>query len=145
MTLVVQQAIQTKKETEVRRSGSKSIARVWKWGWVSWDFCCVHCTLLVLQASGLKGGGLVVSFQNFVNAHLVGSRRFGVEKDQVLLPLNENDGDNDASDVAMENWRRRRRRRRGRTPVVRSELLFKGRAKNFLLSCYTPASRPDLN
>lgn len=48
-------------------------------------------------------GGLVVSFQNFVNAHLVGSRRVGVEKDQVLLPLNENDGDNDASDVAMEN------------------------------------------
>jgi hypothetical protein len=45
----------------------------------------------------------VVSFQNFVNAHLVGSRRVGVvEEDKVPLPLNENDGDNDASDVAME-------------------------------------------
>lgn len=57
---------------------------------------------MVLQARDLKGG-LVVSFQNFVNAHLVGSRRVGVEKDQVLLPLKENDGDNDANDVAMEN------------------------------------------
>jgi len=66
----MQQAIQTKKETAVRRR-SKSKASVWKWGCVSWDFCCVHCTLLVVQPRDLRGG-LVVSSQNFVNAHLVG-------------------------------------------------------------------------
>jgi hypothetical protein len=54
----------------------------------------------------LQGGelrvGLVVSFQNFVNAHLVGSRRVEqAEDDKVPLALNENDGDNDANGVAM--------------------------------------------